>query len=183
MLHKNCWLKRGLGYRWLVMTRGDVSCTSKRAFRVWCSVNGYTNAWEYGWLSSNAPFTGARINIPIIAMTANALPSDRDACLAVKVNDHIGKPIDIWVTAYRVALTYTAHEARHDHHCAASYSCSDSATGLDLPSVSLRLDNNRSLFTKLARFFYCWSTCNISAPRAVFIPKWLCECRTWAAYS
>lgn len=33
--------------------------------------------------------------IPIIAMTANAMSSDRDACISAGMNDHIGKPFDI----------------------------------------------------------------------------------------
>ena len=33
--------------------------------------------------------------LPIIAMTANVMPADRENCLAVGMNDHVGKPINV----------------------------------------------------------------------------------------
>ena len=33
--------------------------------------------------------------LPIIGLTANALNSDRDACLAAGMNAHVGKPIHV----------------------------------------------------------------------------------------
>ncbi|KRA16326.1 PAS domain S-box protein [Lysobacter sp. Root604] len=48
--------------------------------------------------------------LPIIAMTANVLPSDREACLAAGMNDHLGKPFDLDTLVERL-LHWTARGA------------------------------------------------------------------------
>jgi two-component system, sensor histidine kinase and response regulator len=50
---------------------------------------------------------GGSRHVPIIAMTADALPGDRDRCLAVGMDDHLAKPVreeDLVAVLYRWAV-------------------------------------------------------------------------------
>ena len=46
-------------------------------------------------------------NLPVVAMTANAMAGDRDMCIRAGMNDHIAKPIEVNVL-YQTLLKYLA---------------------------------------------------------------------------
>ncbi|MBN8503902.1 MAG: response regulator [Burkholderiales bacterium] len=50
---------------------------------------------ELDGFSATRRLREAGFGLPIIAMTANASSSDRQACLAAGMNDHVGKPFDL----------------------------------------------------------------------------------------
>jgi CheY-like chemotaxis protein len=66
----------------------------------------------------------ARTQLPIVAMTANAMASDREACLAAGMNDHVGKPFEL-DHLVRVLRRLAGRPARDD--------APRSATNVELP--------------------------------------------------
>lgn len=49
--------------------------------------------------------------LPIVAMTANAMASDREVCMAAGMNDHVGKPFDLHMLV-SVILRWTGREEK-----------------------------------------------------------------------
>lgn len=98
------------------------------------------------------------VNLPVIAMTANAMVGDREKVMSVGMNDHIGKPINItkmfstmakWITPKKHVKTYrtTKHEQPDDIEEFLPIKGIDIGSGLSITQ------GNKSLYKKVLRKF------------------------------
>jgi two-component system sensor histidine kinase/response regulator len=100
--------------------------------------------------------------LPIIAMTANAMASDREACLAAGMNDHVGKPFDL---DHLVALLQRhcgravpvemapAQQAAGAPSAPAEQRAATAPGGIDLAGALARLGGDSDLYRRLLGSF------------------------------
>ena len=100
------------------------------------------------------------LDLPVIAMTANAMASDREACLAAGMNDHVGKPFDLnHLVALLLRLVSRMAQTQPDANFAApavapqGTAIGDPTMVLDVASALARMGGVRSLYVRAAREF------------------------------
>ena len=90
--------------------------------------------------------------LPIIAMTANALPGEKDTCFAAGMNDHIAKPIDV-IQLYRTLIRWLSPPAVTGDDDTAPQATAAAAL-FDEASALARLGGNRDRYRRFQQNFH-----------------------------
>ena len=91
-------------------------------------------------------------SVPIIAMTANAMQTDKDACLAAGMVDHVGKPFELEELLNTILRHARSGEAEQPV-LAADSSLQVSDAVLDYELAISRINGSRKLYQRLATVF------------------------------
>lgn len=103
------------------------------------------------------------LDLPIVAMTANAMASDREACINASMNDHIGKPFDIShvIQVLRKhagwkALDYSPQNSIElienngiTNQPANQNNNTSEDTGLDIKTAIARMGGNKDIYSRM----------------------------------
>jgi PAS domain S-box-containing protein len=94
-------------------------------------------------------------NMPIVAMTANAMQGDRELCIAAGMNDHVAKPIepeDLWAALLKwLQPKHPTRLITHPVH--ASAELPSGIDGLDIVNGLRRVLGKKSLYLSMLRKF------------------------------
>jgi signal transduction histidine kinase/DNA-binding response OmpR family regulator len=95
--------------------------------------------------------------LPIVAMTANAMASDRAACLAAGMNEHVSKPFDL-SQLVSVLIRMTGISPTNNASTNAMETVPESLPALEIPGLDLdaalaRMSGMRALYVRSARDF------------------------------
>ncbi len=100
-------------------------------------------------------------DLPIIAMTANAMAGDREKCLEAGMNDHVAKPIDPDNLFKTLAKWISTTNEREDAAVVEPSPTKEKTTvlprilpGIDLETGLKKVGGNQKLFLKLLADFY-----------------------------
>ncbi|MBY0573996.1 MAG: response regulator [Undibacterium sp.] len=104
-------------------------------------------------------------NIPIIAMTANAMQSDKDDCLRAGMVDHVSKPLDLDHLLHTILLHITADQITPSDRLEIIDVVAPPSLILDMDAAIKRLDGNRDLYGKVVRMFQKDAQAQIDALR------------------
>jgi signal transduction histidine kinase/CheY-like chemotaxis protein len=99
-------------------------------------------------------------DLPIIAMTANAMASDRAACLEVGMNDHVGKPFEL-DHLVALLLEHTGHSAANQEALTSADDPAMEAAAspvlepgeLDVDAALKRMGGNTAIFITILQEF------------------------------
>jgi signal transduction histidine kinase/DNA-binding response OmpR family regulator/HPt (histidine-containing phosphotransfer) domain-containing protein len=96
-------------------------------------------------------------DLPVVAMTANSMQSDRDRCMAVGMNDHIAKPIepeDLWKTLLNwVKPRHPSSAPKSESKAVSDLSFLPSIEGLDSINGLRRVLGKKTLYESMLRKF------------------------------